>query len=89
MDNPSDVLPGRAVAFSLQLLLVLQLMPLRSHALLQEAGVGLAEIMEEQGFYTKKRTLSAPLKARSKLSFGEAVPIELPTMREHHLDCEG
>lgn len=45
--------------------------------------------MEEQGFYTKKRTLSAPLKARSKLSFGEAVPIELPTMREHHLDCEG
>ena len=30
--------------------------------------------MEEQGFYTKRRTLSAPLKARSKLSFGEAVP---------------
>ena len=64
-------------------------MAFRSHALLQEAGIDLVEIMKEQGFYVSKRNMSAPTETRSKESFGEAVPIELPTQKELDLDCEG
>lgn len=67
----------------------MQVMPLRSHALLQEAGVGLVEIMKEQGFYTRTRRMSAPIKKRSRESFGEAMPIEMPTAKEHELDIQG
>ena len=59
--------------------LCLQVMPGRSHALLQEAGVDLADIMKEEGFYTARRMMSVPIKKRSKRSFGTAEPVELPT----------
>ena len=35
-----------------------------------------------QGFYVRKRRMSAPVKKRQRLSFGDAAPIELPTLRE-------
>ena len=56
--------------------------PFRSHALLQEAGINLVEIMEEQGFYVKERRMSAPANKRGRNSLGEAAPIELPTAQE-------
>lgn len=61
---------------------MLQGFPGRSHALLQEAGINLVEIMKEQGFYVRERVLSAPANKRGKISFGEAAPIELPTAQE-------
>lgn len=54
-------------------------MPGRSHALLQEAGVDLAEIAKEEGFYTTRRIMSVPITRRTKDSFGTAEPVELPT----------
>ena len=52
----------------------------RSHALLQEGGVNLVQILKEEGFYAAERQLSAPLgKRRNKASWGTAFPIELPT----------
>lgn len=60
-----------------------------SHALLQEANVNLAQLMRDEGFYVQKRRMSAPIKKRSKASFGSAAPIELPTMRELDIFAEG
>ena len=54
----------------------------RSHALLQENGVSLIDIIREQGFYDKQRRLSAPAKSRQAVTFGTALPIELPTEAE-------
>ena len=52
----------------------------RTHALLQEAGIDLVDICKEEGFYITKRELSAPLKKRSRATFGDAAaPIDLPT----------
>jgi hypothetical protein len=62
--------------------IVLQVMPFRSHALLQEAGINLVSIMREEGFYVLKRVLSAPANGRGRNSFGVAAPIELPTSQE-------
>ncbi len=62
--------------------LVLQGFPFRSHALLQEAGINLVDIMKEQGFYVRERKMSAPANKRGRNSFGEAAPIELPTAQE-------
>ena len=54
----------------------------RSHALLQEAGIDLPAILKEEGFYTRRRVMSAPLKKRGPGSFGSAAPLELPTPKE-------
>ena len=54
----------------------------RSHALLQEGGVDLAAILEEEGFYVPVRRMSAPISKRPVAGFGVAVPIELPTASE-------
>eukprot|EP00890_Picochlorum_soloecismus_P004874 jgi/Picsp_1/5388/NSC_02748-R1_protein len=56
----------------------------RSHALLQEGGVNLAKIMEEEGVMVKYRRMSAAHKSRNAKSsgFGLADPIELPTLIE-------
>jgi len=50
---------------------------LRSHALLQEAGVDLMAMLEDEGFYTKTLVLSGPADA--------PVTVELPTRRETEL----
>ncbi|PSC68099.1 Acyltransferase chloroplastic [Micractinium conductrix] len=54
----------------------------RSHALLQEGGVDLASILEEEGFYVRERCMSAPISKRTATSFGVAAPVELPTPKE-------
>ncbi len=54
----------------------------RSHALLQEAGVDLVAILQEEGFYVRRRTMSAPLRQRSRDTFGTSAPIEVPTRVE-------
>lgn len=56
----------------------------RSHALLQEGGVNLAKIMEEEGVMVKYRRMSAAHASRNAKSsgFGLADPIELPTSIE-------
>jgi len=54
----------------------------RSHALLQEGGVDLVAIMEEEGALVWRRRMSAPIKKRDQgknAGFGSAAPIELPT----------
>lgn len=51
----------------------------RSHALLQEGGVDLAAILEEEGFYVRQRRMSAPISKRSAAQFAVAAPVELPT----------
>lgn len=59
-----------------------QVMEGRSHALLQEAGIDLPSLLKEEGFYTRKKVMSAPTKSRPKETFGTAVPLELPTNKE-------
>ena len=54
----------------------------RSHALLQETGVNLVDIIREEGFYVRQRRTSAPAKGRREGTFGSALPIELPTEPE-------
>ena len=54
----------------------------RSHALLQETGVNLVDIIREEGFYVRERRMSAPAKGRKEGKFGSALPIELPTEPE-------
>ena len=61
---------------------LLQVMEGRSHALLQEAGIDLPALLKEEGFYTTKRVMSAPAKKRTALTFGTAVPLEMPTVKE-------
>ncbi len=63
--------------------------PNASHALLQEADVNLAQLMKQQGFYVTKRHMSAPVKKRTKSTFGSANPIEKPTMGELDYYTEG
>lgn len=63
--------------------------PNASHALLQEADVNLAQLMKQQGFYVTKRCMSAPVKKRTKSTFGSANPIEKPTMGELDYYTEG
>lgn len=66
-----------------------QVMRGRSHALLQEAGINLVALLEEEGFYVRRRIMSAPLSRRGRASFGAAAPIELPTPRELQRFAEG
>ncbi|KAK9809406.1 hypothetical protein WJX73_003127 [Symbiochloris irregularis] len=61
----------------------------RGHALLQEAGIALEDILKEQGFYVRKREMSAPVKKRQRQTFGDASPIELPTERELAISADG
>jgi pimeloyl-ACP methyl ester carboxylesterase len=52
----------------------------RSHALLQEGGVDLVAIMEEEGCLVRARRMSAPVARRGgAAAVGPAAPIELPT----------
>ena len=53
----------------------------RSHALLQEGGVDLVSILEEEGLYVSERRLSSLPRKRNKnvKTFGTAEPVELPT----------
>lgn len=67
----------------------LKVFPNASHALLQEADVNLAQLMKQQGFYVTKRCMSAPVKKRTKSTFGSANPIEKPTMGELDYYTEG
>jgi len=66
-----------------------QVMRGHTHALLQEAGMNLVAVMEEEGFYVRRRMMSAPLARRGRASFGAAAPIELPTPREMERFAEG
>ena len=59
-----------------------QSFPGRTHALLQEGGIDLLDILKEEGFYVQKRNMSAPVTKRTKTTFGDASPVELPTSRE-------
>ena len=54
----------------------------RSHSLLQEAGIDLAAILKEEGFYVPKRRLSSRLNKRLRGTFGTPNPVELPTLKE-------
>ena len=55
----------------------------RSHALLQEAGLDLVQILQEEGFYVTRRKLTAPgVTRRTRESFGTSSAIELPTPTE-------
>lgn len=57
----------------------------RSHALLQEGGVDLVKIMEEEGALVEVRRMSAPVAARSATAAAataHAAPVELPTPAE-------
>ena len=58
----------------------------RSHALLQEGGVDLVKMLQEEGALVTRRRLSAPLKqrnvSRSGAGFGTPAPLELPTEKE-------
>lgn len=73
----------------------LKSLPGRSHAMLQEAGVSLVQLMDEEGFYFKERKLtSAPVLVKSAddgkeegltgggATFGRPLPVELPTSLE-------
>uniref|UniRef100_A0A383WM75 Phospholipid/glycerol acyltransferase domain-containing protein n=1 Tax=Tetradesmus obliquus TaxID=3088 RepID=A0A383WM75_TETOB len=71
-----------------------RILPNRSHALLQEAGVDLVQLLEAEGFYITERRMSngRPSTKASDggaASFGKTVPIQLPTSRELQLDSEG
>eukprot|EP00210_Caulerpa_lentillifera_P009404 g8965.t1 len=57
-------------------------MGLRSHALLLEAGVNIAEIIKEEGFYVKERKFSIPGTQHAINAFGTVKPVELPTKIE-------
>ncbi|KAK9838483.1 hypothetical protein WJX81_002279 [Elliptochloris bilobata] len=86
------LIPSREEGPRLQKLLprcVLRVMRGRSHALLQEAGINLVALLEEEGFYVRRRIMSAPLARRGRTSFGAAAPIELPTPRELRRFAEG
>ena len=65
-----------------------QAFPGRSHALLQEAGIDLVQILAQEGFYVTRRRLTAPIAQRGRGSFGLAAPIELPTLKELDMYCE-
>ncbi len=51
--------------------------------------MNLVAVMEEEGFYVRRRVMSAPLARRGRASFGAAAPIELPTPREMERFAEG
>lgn len=66
----------------------------RSHALLQEAGIDLVDLMKAEGFYVSERVLSNGQTSTSASSsgstaFGTYRPVQLPTPRELELDSEG
>ncbi|KAF6251663.1 alpha/beta-hydrolase [Scenedesmus sp. NREL 46B-D3] len=66
----------------------------RSHALLQEAGVDLFQLLEAEGFYISERRMSNGRASTNAsdggaASFGKPHPIQLPTARELQLDSEG
>eukprot|EP00210_Caulerpa_lentillifera_P001865 g1794.t1 len=54
-------------------------MGLRSHALLLEAGVNIAQIIKEEGFYVTERKFTVPGTQHAINRFGSAKPVELPT----------
>ncbi|KAI8467306.1 MAG: alpha/beta-hydrolase [Monoraphidium minutum] len=69
-------------------------LPGRSHALLQEEGVDLVQILQTQGFYVTERVLSngtASTSARGGggAAFGSAAPVQLPTAVEIAADRGG
>eukprot|EP00882_Tetradesmus_deserticola_P012818 GHRQ01013584.1.p1 GENE.GHRQ01013584.1~~GHRQ01013584.1.p1 ORF type:complete len:372 (+),score=160.97 GHRQ01013584.1:272-1387(+) len=66
----------------------------RGHALLQEAGVDLYQLLEAEGFYISQRRMSHGRPSTNAsdggaASFGKTHPIQLPTARELQLDSEG
>lgn len=54
-------------------------MGLRSHALLLEAGVDIAQIIKDEGFYVKERKFTVPGTNHAINKFGTTKPVELPT----------
>jgi hypothetical protein len=52
--------------------------------MLQEAGVDLNEIMDEEGFYVPRRVVSATVlpPQGSGSNFGSPLPVQLPTRKE-------
>jgi 5-carboxymethyl-2-hydroxymuconate isomerase len=53
-----------ALAIKTAVHLLLQVLQGRSHALLQETGVNIVDIMREEGFYVQRRVMSAPVQTR-------------------------
>jgi hypothetical protein len=52
------------------------------HGLLQEGGIDLVSIVEEEGFYLKQKRMSSPAKRRGGAGFGSPAPVELPSQQE-------
>ncbi|KIY92968.1 Acyltransferase-like protein [Monoraphidium neglectum] len=66
----------------------------RSHAVLQEAGVDLSQILQAQGFYVTRRVLSNGTTSASAAdgggaAFGTTAPVQLPTPAEIRADRDG
>eukprot|EP00878_Enallax_costatus_P029148 GHUV01031581.1.p1 GENE.GHUV01031581.1~~GHUV01031581.1.p1 ORF type:complete len:533 (+),score=165.63 GHUV01031581.1:165-1763(+) len=66
----------------------------RSHALLQEAGVDVVNILQSEGFYISERRMSNRRPSTSAsdgggASYGLARPIQLPTAKELELESSG
>jgi len=69
-------------------------LPGRSHAVLQEAGVDLIQILQSQGFYVTERALSNGRASTSATdggatAFGTPAPVQLPTPQEIKADEDG
>lgn len=90
---------GLASWSHMHLLLLFQVLRGRSHALLQETGVNLVDILQEEGFYVQRRTMSAPVRSRRcvhhfKLCTGRSAgrsccagPSRLLTTGSSNIDC--
>eukprot|EP00892_Ulva_mutabilis_P002490 jgi/Ulvmu1/12241/UM086_0032.1 len=69
-----------------------RVLPMRSHALLQDSDIDLAALLREEGFYTPVRRLTgngATLRTRipGLGTFGRPTPVELPTREEYTEDA--
>ena len=71
-----------------------RVLPGRSHAMLQEAGLDIVQLMRANGFYVAERIMSNGTRGAvpgdgGGAAFGSPRPIQLPTSRELELDSEG
>jgi hypothetical protein len=58
----------------------------RSHALLQETGVNIVDIMREEGFYVQRRVMSAPVNTRRCATAHRLG--RLPDQRHASISCD-
>eukprot|EP00238_Polyblepharides_amylifera_P004376 CAMPEP_0196575412 /NCGR_PEP_ID=MMETSP1081-20130531/4895_1 /TAXON_ID=36882 /ORGANISM="Pyramimonas amylifera, Strain CCMP720" /LENGTH=659 /DNA_ID=CAMNT_0041893709 /DNA_START=209 /DNA_END=2188 /DNA_ORIENTATION=- len=68
-----------------------KILPGKGHAMLMDDDVDIMKIIEEKGFYTTERRMSASPKTKkgNKESLGYAGPMELPTAKEVEDNSEG